>query len=87
MLLQMFIFAENGGRLEKPAGPLEKMQEESLSRKCEKTLISREIKVFYGAADGSRTRTPIGHKHLKLASLPIPAQPQMATLADRSFII
>ena len=31
---------------------------------------------FFGAADGSRTRTPVGHQHLKLASLPIPAQPQ-----------
>ena len=36
---------------------------------AKRTLLRR------GAADGTRTRTPRGHKHLKLASLPIPAQP------------
>ena len=30
---------------------------------------------------------PSGHKHLKLASLPIPAQPQTAVIFDRLVII
>ena len=30
---------------------------------------------------------PSGHKHLKLASLPIPAQPQIVVIFDRLIII
>ena len=33
--------------------------------------------VFFGADDGTRTRTAVGHQHLKLASLPIPAHPHI----------
>ena len=36
---------------------------------------------FFGADDGTRTRTAVGHQHLKLASLPIPAHPQICFLS------
>ena len=31
----------------------------------------------FGADDGTRTRTAVGHQHLKLASLPVPAHPHI----------
>ena len=40
--------------------------------------MEKPIPFFHiGAANGTRTRTTFGHKHLKLACLPIPAQPHM----------
>ena len=48
--------------------------------------IIRYLLLLIGAANGTRTRTPCGHKHLKLACLPIPAQPQIA-IKDYSIII
>ena len=47
----------------------------SRSTKRKRTILERIV--LFSAADGTRTRTPIGHKHLKLASLPIPAQPHV----------
>ena len=38
--------------------------------------------IQYGADDGTRTRTAMGHKHLKLASLPVPAHPHIVVSKD-----
>ncbi len=67
---------ERGWAHRVPAGPWQ--QEEGL-HKNRKSLppIEKHQGQGCGAADGTRTRTPMGHKHLKLASLPIPAQPQL----------
>lgn len=54
-------------------GAAEWVSDEFFNKKSSSQAICRLRRV--GAADGTRTRTPRGHKHLKLASLPIPAQP------------